>query len=105
MRFAISTFLLLVSMLAGVAFAGDAPEGGDTSTQVKSLEQKMMSDQEVMNRIQSLQNDPEFQKILQDPEIMKAVNSNDVAALMANPQFMKLLQHPTVQEIEKKVAN
>jgi len=69
----------------------------------RGLQEKMMSDKEIMSMIQSLQNDPDFQKILEDPETMKAVQAGDVAALMANPQFMKLLNNSTVKEIEKKV--
>jgi leucyl aminopeptidase len=64
----------------------------------------MMNDKEVMDKIHSLENDPEFQKILEDPEVMRAVNSGDVAALMANPQFLKLMNNRTVQEITNKVA-
>ena len=61
-----------------------------------------MSDQEIMALIQSLRNDREFKKMLEDPEVMKAVNAGDVAALMANPQFMKLLNNSSVREIERK---
>jgi hypothetical protein len=64
----------------------------------------MMNDKEVMDKIRSLENDPEFQKILEDPEVMRAVNSGDVATLMANPQFMKLMNNRTVQDITNKVA-
>ena len=84
--------------------SGSQPaQSGISSGQAQSLQQKMMSDQEIMGLIQSLKNDPEFQKILEDPEIMKAVNAGDVSALAANPKFMKLLNNATVQEIEKKV--
>jgi hypothetical protein len=74
-----------------------------TGAEVRSLQEKMMSDKEVMSMIQSLQDDAEFKKLLEDPEVMKAVQSGDVASLMANPQFMKLLNNPTVQDIQKKV--
>jgi hypothetical protein len=63
----------------------------------------MTSDKEIMSMIQSLRNDPDFKKILEDPEIMKAVQAGDVPALMANPRFMKLMNNATVKEIEKKV--
>jgi hypothetical protein len=63
----------------------------------------MMNDKEVMSKIQSLQNDPEFMKILEDPEVMKAVTSGNVSALMANPQFLKLMNNSTVRDIEQKV--
>jgi hypothetical protein len=80
------------------------PNSADANAQAQSLQQKMMNDKEVMDKIHSLENDPEFQKILEDPEVMRAVNSGDVAALMANPQFLKLMNNRTVQEITNKVA-
>lgn len=77
--------------------------GSLSGADARSIQEKMASDKEIMAMIQSLQNDPEFQKILEDPETMKAVQAGDIPALMANPQFMKLLNHSTVKEIEKKV--
>jgi hypothetical protein len=82
--------------------AGESYGGTYSAEQVGSLLVKMMSNQEIMDLIHSLQNDPEFKKILADPEVMKAVNAGDIAALTANPQFMKLLNNSTVQEIERK---
>jgi len=74
------------------------------TSDVKSLQDKMMSDQEVMSMIQSLKDDPQFLKILEDPEIMNAVSSGDTAALMANPKFLQLLHNPTVRDIQQKMA-
>jgi hypothetical protein len=81
------------------------PASGSTGTAagVRSLQERMMSDKEIMTMIQALQNDPEFKKALEDPEVMKAVQTGDLAALMANPKFMKLLNNARVREIEKKV--
>jgi hypothetical protein len=79
----------------------DNPSG--SAGEARSLQEKMMNDQEIMGMIQSLQGDPEFKKVLEDPEVMKAVNAGDVTALMANPQFLKLLNNATVQDIQKKV--
>jgi hypothetical protein len=84
--------------LQGAAVPGDA---GD---QVKALEDKMLSDSEIMDAIHALQNDPDLQKILQDPEIMKAVQAGDIGTLMKNPEFMKLLNKQAVQDINKKLA-
>lgn len=72
--------------------------------QIQKLQQRMMSDEEIVNMILSLQNDPDIQGVLQDPEIMKAVNSGDINALLSNPKFMKLLENPTIQDIRKKVT-
>ena len=84
---------------SGASGGPAAAQGNDT----QALQQKMMSDKEVMGMIQSLQDDPEFKKLLEDPEMVRAVQAGDVAALTANPQFMKLLNNPTVKEIEKKL--
>ncbi len=77
---------------------------GETRDRVRSLEDKMPGDREIMDAIRALQNDPDIQKILQDPEIMKAVQAGDIAALMRNPEFMKLLNKQTLQDIKKKLA-
>ncbi len=77
---------------------------GDAGGRVRPLEDKMSGDREIMDAIRALQNDPDIQKILQDPEIMKAVQAGDIAALMRNPEFMKLLNKRALQDINKKVA-
>jgi hypothetical protein len=77
---------------------------GSAGGQVKSLEDEMLGDSEIIEAILALQNDPDFQKILQDPEIMKAVQTGDIDALMRNPEFMKLLNKQSVQDINKKLT-
>ena len=90
------------SEIRAIRSAG-AREGGKQD-QIQQLQQRMMSDEEVVQMILSLQNDPDVQKILQDPEIMKAVNSGDINALLSNPKFMKLIENPAIQDIRKKVT-
>ena len=75
-----------------------------TGGEVMSLQNKMMSDGEIMNMIQGLQNDPEFQEILQDPELMKAVEAGDITTLVANPKFMRLLNNQAVKDIKNKTT-
>ena len=74
------------------------------NSETRSLQDKMMGDQDVMSMIKSLKDDPQFIKILEDPEILNAVNSGDTAALMANPKFLQLLHNPTVRDIQQKVS-
>ena len=101
LRFTICYFLFALSILSGVAYAGEQ----DTADvkQVESLQERMMNDPQIMEMILSLKDDPEFQKALQDPSVMNAIQSGDISALQSNPQFMKLLNNATVQKIEKKV--
>lgn len=82
----------------------DSGAPGDTEGRAKSLEDKMLADGDIMAAISALQNDPDFQKVLRDPEIMRAVQAGDIAALMKNPEFMKLLNNQTVQDINKRLA-
>jgi hypothetical protein len=83
---------------------GASSRPNDSSSQARSLEERMQGDEEVMNKIRSLKDDPAFQKVLEDPEHMNAVNSGDVAALMADPRFLQLMQNPTVLDIQKKMS-
>ena len=101
---ALGTVRVEESKVRTIRVKGSSVSTGDTAGQLKSLQEKMTSDGEVMNTIQTLQNDPEFQKILEDPEIMKAVQAGDINALMANPRFMELLNKPAVQEIGKRIS-
>jgi hypothetical protein len=73
-----------------------------STNEIKMVQEKMMSDKEIMVLIQSLQNDPDFKKALEDPEVMKAINGGDIPALTANPNFMKLLNKATVKDIQQK---
>jgi hypothetical protein len=75
--------------------------GGISGDEVLAIQEKMMGNEEIIAMILSLQNDPEFQLILQDPEIMGAVRSGDINALLSNQNFLKLLENPTIQDIGK----
>jgi hypothetical protein len=80
------------------------PGRKDSADQVKSTQQMMMGDADIISMVKSLQSDPDFQAILQDPEVIGAVEAGDIAALMANPKFMNLLNKQTVQQIKNKLA-
>ena len=75
----------------------------DSSSQIRSTQQLMMGDADIMGMIKSLQSDPDFQEILQDPEVIRAVQAGDFVALTANPKFMNLLNKQAVQQIKNKL--
>ena len=100
---ALGTLRIEASKIRAIRLRGSAAPS-DAGGQVRSLEDKMLGDSEIMDLIQALQNDPDLQKILQDPEIMKAVQTFDIDTLMRNPEFMKLLNKQSVQDINKKLT-
>ncbi len=90
----------------GIRGRGSAPAASapaPSSAEISSLTEKMMADGEIMEMIQSLRDDPAFQKALEDPEIRKAVSTGDTAALMTNPKFLELMNNATVRDIQQKV--
>ena len=99
---ALGTIQIRESKIRAIRTKG--PGRQDTGDQVNSVEQKMIGDADIMSMVKSLQSDPDFQAILQDPEVVKAVQASDIAALMANPKFMKLLNKQAVQQIKNKIS-
>ncbi len=77
--------------------------GGISEDTVQALQEKMIGNKEVLAMILSLQNDPSFQAVFQDPDIMRAVGEGDIDALLSNPKFLKLLENPAIQDIEEKM--
>jgi len=91
----------------GNASAENSSAGFDEANgaaEVQSLSQSMQNDQEIMNMITSLKNDPDFIKALDDPQLMKEINNTDIEALKNNPKFLKLMDNQTVKRIQEKVT-
>jgi hypothetical protein len=72
--------------------------------EIVELQRQMMGDGSIMRLIQSLQDDPELQRILADEDIRQALAAGDLGALLANEEFMALLNHPTVKAITGQVT-
>ncbi len=69
---------------------------------LQQLQTEMLADQEVMQLLESLQNDPDVLNILQDPEIMDAIQRGDFDSLNGNQKLQKLLEKSQVKTIKKK---
>jgi hypothetical protein len=78
-------------------------EKASVQQEIIAIQQKMIADESIIQLILALQNDPDFQDILQDESIMKAISSGDFNALMTNPKIVKLMNNSSVQEIKRKV--
>lgn len=80
------------------------PNNTSMAKERKTLEESITSDQQIMQMIFSLQNDPDVQELLQDAGIMEAVGSGDISTLMSNPKFRKILENPDIQQIQRRVG-
>ncbi len=82
---------------AGATEKGIAsPPKGAAASEIQSLQQSMMNNDEVMGLVMSLQKNPKMQELLKDPGFMKAVSAGDITTLMSNPKFIELLNNPEV---------
>jgi small nuclear ribonucleoprotein (snRNP)-like protein len=75
-----------------------------SQSDVIGLQQRLLNDKDIMKLLQTLQNDPQIQSILSDPQLLQSVTSGDIKSLMNNPKFKALMENPTIQEITKKVS-
>jgi len=81
----------------------EGSEKASVQQEIMAIQQEMIADESIVQLILALQNDPDFQDILQDESIMTAISSGDFNALMTNPKIVKLMNNPSVQEIKKKM--
>ena len=100
----LGTVRIEASKIRTIRRKGSSSAAGDAGGQIKSLQDQMMGSDEIMEMVSSLQNDADFQQILKNPEIMKAVQSGDIGILMANSQFMELLNKKLVQQIKNNLS-
>lgn len=73
-------------------------------SEMEAIQRSLLGNEEILSMILGLQEDPEFQKILNDPGVMNSVQSGDIQSLMSNPKFLQILNHPKVKEIQEKMA-
>ena len=69
----------------------------------QSLQSSITGDPGMMASILALQNDPDMQAVLSDPELMRAIQSFDLEALQNNPKIQQLMNNSTVRKIHRNV--
>jgi hypothetical protein len=82
---------------------GSASSSLTEKPEYRDLQQGILGSPDTLNMILGLQSDPDVQAVLQDAELMKAVQAGDLERLLANPKFLRLLENPRVQDIGKRV--
>jgi hypothetical protein len=70
-----------------------------SSAAAESVQRSLGANPAAMDRVLSLQDDPNVRAILADPALMQAIQSNDLETLGRDPRIRALLENPTVQEV------
>lgn len=81
----------------------NAPNGSVDNT-IQDLQKSMSQNPQIMEMIQTLQNDPEIKLLIQDKDIMDAVTAGDINTLMSNPEFIKIFENSSIQQIQKEIV-
>ena len=81
-----------------------ASQAGSANLKLNQLQSTLTEKPGAMNLITGLQNDPDMQAVLSDPEIMKAIQSRNYTALANNPKFQKLMNNPAMKQLTDSVA-
>lgn len=89
---------------AAPADTTNAPSAAGALPQLDTTQRRILEDDGIMSAVTALQDDPQLQDILNDPEVMEALQSGNLEALQSNSKVRSLMNDPRVQDITKKVA-
>ncbi len=95
--------------------ASATSEPTQTSTAPASLEslksaltskvQSLVSTRDGMNAVTSFSNNPDLKAVMNDPQVMQAIQNGDTTALMKSPAMKTLLDNPQTQALIKSVLH
>ncbi len=91
------------SIESGGSLSAPAASAPQANPSLEALQSKLSSDQGIMQMVLQLQSDPDMQAVLNDPEVMRAVQSFDLQALQSNPKIQKLMRNQKIQSIQGRV--
>lgn len=83
----------------------NAPSLPTTNSQLDAVQQRLLGDDSIMNSVTALQGDPQFQDVVNDPDVMEALRTGNIDALEHNPKIQRLMDDPRVQEINRKLPH
>ncbi len=72
---------------------------------IDTIQKSVLNNPGLLSMVFALQEDPEVQQILQDPEIMGLISSGNIKALEAHPKFIKLMENSKIKAIVEQFSN
>lgn len=76
----------------------------DWQAQMQALQRELVHNDDLMQAISALQNDPKIREVLADPELMALIGSGDMMALRNDQRIQQLLEHPGIRAIVDRLA-
>ena len=70
---------------------------------VSHINQSINAQPQLLHSINDLNSDPIVQQILSDPELMSAIQHQDLQKLQKNPLILKLMNNPQMQAITQQL--
>ena len=83
----------------------NAPSLPSTNSQLDAVQHRLLSDDSIMSSVAALQDDPQFQDVVNDSDVMEALRTGNIDALERNPKVQRLMDDPRVQEINRKLPH
>ena len=97
----------IVSMSAANQDNAPTPTSGApssiNSTDITNAQNKILANPDAMKDIQTLASDPEVVALMNDPALLQAVQSKDLAAIQANPRTQQLMSNPKIKALIEKL--
>ena len=77
--------------------------GANSGFDLNRLHSRISADKQLQQSILNLQSDPQIQAILQDEQLIKSIQAQDLDALMSNPKIIELMNNAKIGEITRKL--
>lgn len=78
---------------------------GRNTPAVETMASQILNDPSLMGLVVELMEDPEMQRLLNDPELMKAAEEGDLGVLLDSGLIQKLMQNQKVHSIAREVVD
>lgn len=79
-----------------------APQSGLQSS-IQQIQSSISSNASLMSSIMQMQDSPEMQAVLSDPELMSAIQRFDIEAIQSHPKIIRLMNSRDMQQIQSDV--
>ncbi len=69
----------------------------------QSVQEKVISNPDIMGDIQNLMQDPEIMAVISEPGFIAAVQSGNTTELQSDPRLQRLIENPKIQLLIEKI--